>query len=418
MESTATTDPFTQFLADERVRNARQVAAIRLAGATAVGVLSLSFKAAAPSFIGPPEWLHLPYVFVALAIYVLRRRSSSALWLDGLAIPVVDVPVVFELFRGSVVQLVARGVVDDALKLPYAASVFFVLMVLFSSVMLVRWQVLATAVAAVVFQVVLILVSDPGQYYLIGQSVISIGMAAALGLYSSWRTTELMRNFADTQVRKERMGRYFSPQIAAHLDRLEGELSATSSHEVTLMFIDLRGFTEMADAMDSDAVVRLLNEFHSRMVDCLFSFGGTLDKYLGDGLMAYFGAPLSQPDHAVRAVHCALAMQRSLGELNAAGRTPRPLKMGVGIHTGRVVIGDIGAPQRREFTAIGDAVNVTSRIEQLTKTCDEPILLSSDTRERVADPTLEFRPLDPVLVRGKREPLHPFALVLNPKAAD
>src|SRR2546428_11377500 len=119
----------------------------------------------------------------------------------------------------------------------------------------------------------------------------------------------------------------------------------------------------------------MLNDYHGRMVETLFALGGTLDKYLGDGLMAYFGAPVPQPDHAERAVRCALAMQRVLDEFNVerAARGEPPLRMGIGVHTGTVVLGDIGAPRRREYTAIGDAVNVAPPRQGLTKLQGGPL---------------------------------------------
>ena len=168
-------------------------------------------------------------------------------------------------------------------------------------------------------------------------------------------------------------------------------------------------FTALSERLDGKAVVATLNEFHSQMVEQLFAFGGTLDKYMGDGIMAYFGAPVAQPDHAAQAVHCALAMQEAMAQLNAA-RTRRgepPLRMGVGIHTGRVVLGDIGAPRRREYTAIGDTVNVAARIEQLTKLHAAPILVSDETRRRVGA-GVQFTPAEPVLVKGKSEPLRTY----------
>src|SRR5262249_5691049 len=158
-----------------------------------------------------------------------------------------------------------------------------------------------------------------------------------------------------------------------------GALAETGeTREVTILFADLRDFTSLSERLTGTQVVAMVNEFHGRMVSALFSHGGTLDKYLGDGLMAYFGAPVASADRAVR---CALAMQRALDALNVerTARGESALHMGIGIHTGTVVLGDIGAPQRREYTAIGDAVNVASRIQGLTKMHGVPILLSEET---------------------------------------
>jgi class 3 adenylate cyclase len=144
------------------------------------------------------------------------------------------------------------------------------------------------------------------------------------------------------------------------------------------------------------------------MTDVIFRHQGTLDKFIGDGILAYFGAPIPAADHAARAVRCATEMMQALEAMNAQRglRGDPPLTMGLGVHTGEVILGNIGAPNRVEYTIIGDAVNVAARIQDLTKELRVPMLASAATRRSA--PELDWSPVAIVALRGKAGPVEVF----------
>ena len=160
----------------------------------------------------------------------------------------------------------------------------------------------------------------------------------------------------------------------------------------------------MSEHMEPHAVVELLNEYFSEMTDLIFESGGTLDKYLGDGIMAVYGAPLPKPDDALRATKTAIEMQRALVALNRGweSRGQQPLRMGVGVNTGPVTAGNIGSARRMDYTVIGDAVNLASRL--CSNAAGGQILVSESTFA-LLNGTIPAKRLEPIRVKGKETPV-------------
>jgi len=173
---------------------------------------------------------------------------------------------------------------------------------------------------------------------------------------------------------------------------------------ITLLFTDIRGFTTMSENLDPEGVVKLLHDFLNPMSNIIINQGGTIDKYMGDAIMALFGAPLEQPDHARQACRAALQMEDTLEELNRqwAKQGRPPLKIGVGVNTGPVAVGNMGSDRLFDYTAIGDNVNLASRLEGLTKYYGTNILISQATAEALENGFI-LRDVDRVKVKGKAQ---------------
>jgi adenylate cyclase len=169
------------------------------------------------------------------------------------------------------------------------------------------------------------------------------------------------------EKKRERLGRFLSPQVTSRIlatsESQSAALGVPEEKEVSVLFADIVGFTSMSEKMSPAAVALILNDYLSRMTDIIFKYEGTLDKYIGDAIMAVFGAPLEMPDHATRAIKAALEMQERLVEFNAEHRDGPNIRIRIGINSGRVVASEIGSINKKEYTVLGDTVNTASRLE-------------------------------------------------------
>jgi adenylate cyclase len=183
--------------------------------------------------------------------------------------------------------------------------------------------------------------------------------------------------------------------------------------KITVLFSDIREFTHLAEKLPPEDVVSLLNEYLEEMLHVIFEHNGTLDKFIGDGLMVEFGAPLEDPTQEKHALQTAVAMQEALKKLNEGwAKQGRPnLRMGIGIHTGFAIVGNIGSEKRMEYTAIGDTVNVASRLEHATKNYQTEILISESTLQGMEN-TYPVKLIGPIALPGRTEPIVAYSLDL------
>jgi adenylate cyclase len=181
---------------------------------------------------------------------------------------------------------------------------------------------------------------------------------------------------------------------------------------VAVMFCDIRGFTKLSESLSSEDVVELLSRYHARMVEVIFKFNGTLDKYIGDAIMATFGTPVTSAADAENAISAALGMRTALKEFNAEqikdGKTE--LVHGIAISYGEVIAGNIGTRERLEYTVIGDTVNVASRMESLCKEYGADILISECLRLQIKN-DYNYVALGDVFLRGKDNPVKIFQVL-------
>jgi adenylate cyclase len=294
----------------------------------------------------------------------------------------------------------------------------FVLIVVFGlitpllSIRLRGWHAPGIALAiAALFAVVVQLAFDHGRvvtftYPLLALALSSIGVLVAEYLLEAFERVRTHDTFSR-----------FVPEAVVNqvLERTGGELRLGGELvEGTAMFTDLRGFTTFSEGRPADEVIGLLNGYLGEISDAVLAHGGTLVSYLGDGLMAVFGAPLPQEDHADRALAAAREMlQTRLPQYNETLRArgfERGFKMGIGLNSGEFMSGNVGSQRRLEYTAIGDTINTASRIEGMTKGTPYALYLADSTKESLQRPVDDLVYIDEMPVRGRTHPIKLWSL--------
>ena len=227
-------------------------------------------------------------------------------------------------------------------------------------------------------------------------------------------TLVLLEDMSQEKRLRATMTRYVPPEVADQLMRDGGEALGGSLQEVTILFSDVRDFTTISEALGPQETVRMLNDYFGVMVDIISDHQGILDKFIGDAIMAVFGAPYPGPDDAKNAVNTAVEMLRALDRLNVAraDRCEPEISIGIGLNTGEVLSGNIGSERRMDYTVIGDGVNLAARLESITKRYGAPLLVSEFTAAGVgAQHTL--REVDRMRVKGKLEPVRAFEITTH-----
>ncbi|HIF91676.1 MAG: adenylate/guanylate cyclase domain-containing protein [Myxococcales bacterium] len=237
------------------------------------------------------------------------------------------------------------------------------------------------------------------------QALSILALLAAIAVEQAALREDIRRE----QERRMRLARYSSPAVVEKILEAPGAgmgAMVADESEVSILFADLTGFTTMAERLPASEVILILNQIFERLTGAVFEMEGTLDKFRGDGMMAFFGAPLAMPDHAERSIEAALRMQEALGALNSARDGVRPIQMRIGVNSGSVVVGDIGSPQRKDYTVIGDVVNIASRLESSVAKPGEVVI--GEATWLLAKHAFDCERLEEVRIKGRQKTVQPY----------
>jgi adenylate cyclase len=240
--------------------------------------------------------------------------------------------------------------------------------------------------------------------------------SAAAVYFTGVSTLYAVKRHQEREIRSA-FGRFVSPAVVARLAEMPGALELGGlQRQLTLLFCDIRSFTTISEGFNASELTHFLNEYLTPMTDAILDRLGTVDKYMGDAIMAFWNAPLDDSDHARHAVESALAMRQTLVSLNegwrkraeAEGRSFKPVRVGIGLNTGECCVGNLGSLRRFDYSAIGDEVNVASRLEGACKIFSVDVIGSEPTRAEAPD--FAWLEIDSVLLKNKTQPVGLYAL--------
>jgi len=304
------------------------------------------------------------------------------------------------------------GILDGSIKYrpAYVLGADVLLVLICGLVMVFLLPALSPFRASIVSLIVLLLLLSVNlSFWHVGHMVLPLGAGLLMvtflyALNMSWGY------FVESRSKRQLtglFGQYVPPELVEEMSRdPENYSMAGRKAELTVLFSDVRGFTTISEGLQPEELATLMNEYLGAMTEIVRRQRGTLDKYIGDAIMAFWGAPVEDPEHAKHAVITALEMQAALPALNQTLKAKGwpELKIGVGVNTGPMTVGDMGSPVRQSYTVMGDAVNLGSRLEGITKQYGVGIIVGEETRE-VVKKDFVLRELDRVRVKGKADPV-------------
>ncbi len=237
-----------------------------------------------------------------------------------------------------------------------------------------------------------------------------VSFSVSYGIYRSYL---LLIRIANVEAEKSSLARYFSPDLVEEITSQPNAIKVGRRQKVTVLFSDIRDFTHFSEEMDTSLLSDFLTEYRSRMTKAVFAHKGTLDKFIGDAVMATFGTPVPSVTFGNDSKNAVLSAKQMFIELSLfnqerAKRSEKEIKIGIGIHAGEVFAGNIGSEERMEYTVIGDTVNTASRIESACKTLGEQLLISADVWKEIGEPN-DFVPTPEIKLAGKENAIKLYA---------